>query len=140
MECDILVIGCGPAGLSAASYASRAGYNVLAIDSLAPGGQLLYIDEIENYPGEEKTSGYALAESFERQAVSFGVKIEFWEAKSIRKENGRFFVETNGEEVIAKAVIFASGARHRPGRRLPGAPRKRRKRRTSPCRNRPAPR
>ena len=113
MECDILVIGCGPAGLSAASYASRAGYNVLAIDSLAPGGQLLYIDEIENYPGEEKTSGYALAESFERQAVSFGVKIEFWEAKSIRKENGRFFVETNGEEVIAKAVIFASGARHR---------------------------
>ena len=113
MECDILVIGCGPAGLSAAGYASRAGYNVLAIDSLAPGGQLLYIDEIENYPGEEKTSGYALAESFERQAVSFGVKIEFWEAKSIRKENGRFFVKTNGEEVIAKAVIFASGARHR---------------------------
>ena len=113
MECDILVIGCGPAGLSAAGYASRAGYNVLAIDSLAPGGQLLYIDEIENYPGEEKTSGYALAESFEKQAVSFGVKIEFWEAESIRKENGRFFVKTNGEEVIAKAVIFATGARHR---------------------------
>ena len=113
MECDILVIGCGPAGLSAASYASRAGYNVLAIDSLAPGGQLLYIDEIENYPGEEKTSGYALAESFEKQAVFFGVKIEFWEAESIRKENDRFFVKTNGEEVIAKAVIFATGARHR---------------------------
>ena len=86
MECDILIIGCGPSGLSAAGYAARAGYDVLAIDSLAPGGQLLYIDEIENYPGTEKTSGYALAESFEKQAVEFGVRIEYWEAKSIEKD------------------------------------------------------
>ena len=85
MDCDILIIGCGPSGLSAAGYAARAGYDVLAIDSLAPGGQLLYIDEIENYPGTEKTSGYALAESFEKQAVEFGVRIEYWEAKSIEK-------------------------------------------------------
>ncbi len=113
MECDVLVIGCGPAGLSAASYAARAGYDVLAIDSLAPGGQLLYIDEIENYPGEEKTSGYALAERFEKQAVSFGVKVEFWGAESIEKRDGRFFVKTTGEDVVSKAVIFAAGARHR---------------------------
>ena len=66
-DCDILVVGCGPAGLSAAQYAARAGYSVIATDALAPGGQLLYIDEIENYPGQEKTSGYALAESLEKQ-------------------------------------------------------------------------
>ncbi len=113
MECDVLVIGCGPAGLSAAGYAARAGYNTLAIDSLAPGGQLLYIDEIENYPGTGKTSGYALAESFEKQAVSFGVRVEFWGAESIRKEGNQFIVKTNDDEVHAKAVIFASGARHR---------------------------
>ncbi|MBO8436441.1 MAG: FAD-dependent oxidoreductase, partial [Spirochaetes bacterium] len=113
MKCDILVIGCGPAGLSAAAYGARAGYNVVAIDGLAPGGQLLYIDEIENYPGMESTSGYALAESFEKQATQFGARIEFWEAKSITKKDGIFIVETNNESIEAKAVILASGARHR---------------------------
>ena len=66
---DILVIGCGPAGLCAASYAARAGYRTIAVDSLGPGGQLLFIDEIENYPGQASTSGYALAEAFEKQAT-----------------------------------------------------------------------
>lgn len=113
MECDVLVIGCGAAGLSAASYAARACYSVLAIDSLAPGGQMLYIDEIENYPGQGTTSGYALAESFEKQATAFGARIEFWGAKSIRKEGDRFIVETTDETVTAKAVIYAAGARHR---------------------------
>ena len=113
MECDVLVIGCGAAGLSAASYAARAGYSVLAIDSLAPGGQMLYIDEIENYPGQGTTSGYALAESFEKQATAFGARIEFWGAKSIRKEGERFIVETTDGTVTAKAVIYAAGARHR---------------------------
>ena len=111
-ECDILVIGCGPAGLTAAGYAARAGYSVLAIDSLAPGGQLLYIDEIENYPGTGKTSGYALAESFEKEAASFGARMEFWGAQSIRKEGNLFHVQTTGEDVTAKAVIYAAGARH----------------------------
>lgn len=113
MNCDILVIGCGPAGLSAASYAARAGYDVIALDSLAPGGQLLYIDEIENYPGLESKSGYALAESFEKQAVLFGAKIEFAEAKSIEKRDKRFIVKTGDGEIEAKAVILATGARHR---------------------------
>ncbi len=113
MECDVLVIGCGPAGLSAAGYAARAGYSVIAIDALAPGGQLLYIDEIENYPGVSSTSGFALAESFEKQAVSFGVSIEFMKAESIRKEGDAFIVTAGGDEIKSKAVIFASGARHR---------------------------
>ena len=82
---DILVIGAGPAGLSAASYASRAGYSTAAIDSMGPGGQLLYIDEIENYPGLPSTSGYALSEAMEKQATSFGATIEFAEAKYICK-------------------------------------------------------
>ena len=113
MECDVLVIGCGPAGLSAAGYAARAGYSVIAIDALAPGGQLLYIDEIENYPGVSSTSGFALAESFEKQAVSFGVSIEFMKAESIRKDGDAFIVTAGGDEIKSKAVIFASGARHR---------------------------
>ena len=113
MECDVLIIGCGPAGLAAAGYSARAGYSVIAIDSLAPGGQLLYIHEIENYPGAGSMSGYALAESFEKQAASFGVRIEFMEAKSIAKEGSTFIVTTDSEAIRAKAVIFAAGARHR---------------------------
>ena len=113
-DCDILVVGCGPAGLSAAQYAARAGYSVIATDALAPGGQLLYIDEIENYPGQEKTSGYALAESLEKQAVSFGVTIEFAEVTSIEKKGeGAFTAHTSSEDINAKAIIWAAGARHR---------------------------
>lgn len=112
-DCDILVVGCGPAGLSGAQYAARAGYRVIAADALAPGGQLLYIDEIENYPGQDKTSGYALAESLEKQAVSFGVDIEFEEITSIEKDGDSFIARTADDGIKAKAVIWAAGARHR---------------------------
>ena len=105
---DVLVIGAGPAGLSAAAYAARAGYDVIAIDQLSPGGQLLLIDEIENYPGLALTNGYKLAEDMEKQATSFGAKIEFSALTSIKKEGeGRFIAQTDSGEIEAKAVIIA---------------------------------
>ena len=111
---DILVIGSGPAGLSAASYAARAGYSVTAIDQLSPGGQLLLIDEIENYPGLPLTKGYKLAEDMENQAVLFGAKVEYTALSAIRKEGeGRFIALTDSGEIEAKAVIIATGADHR---------------------------
>lgn len=111
---DILVIGAGPAGLSAASYAARAGYSVTAIDQLSPGGQLLLIDEIENYPGLPLTKGYKLAEDMENQAVLFGAKVEYTALSTIRKEGeGRFIALTDSGEIEAKAVIIATGADHR---------------------------
>lgn len=111
---DILVIGAGPAGLSAASYAARAGYSVTAIDQLSPGGQLLLIDEIENYPGLPLTKGYKLAEEMENQAVLFGAKVEYTALSAIRKEGeGRFIALTDSGEIEAKAVIIATGADHR---------------------------
>ena len=111
---DILVIGAGPAGLSAASYAARAGYSVTAIDQLSPGGQLLLIDEIENYPGLPLTKGYKLAEDMEDQAVLFGAKVEYTALSAIRKEGeGRFIALTDSGEIEAKAVIIATGADHR---------------------------
>lgn len=111
---DILVIGSGPAGLSAASYAARAGYSVTAIDQLSPGGQLLLIDEIENYPGLPLTKGYKLAEDMENQAVLFGAEVEYTALSAIRKEEeGRFIASTDSGEIEAKAVIIATGADHR---------------------------
>ena len=82
---DIVVIGAGAAGLSAAGYAARAGYSTLALDAAAPGGQLLFIDTIENYPGRESVSGFTLAEEMEKQALSFGVEIEYSEVSSVSK-------------------------------------------------------
>ena len=111
---DILVIGAGPAGLSAASYAARAGYSVTTIDQLSPGGQLLLIDEIENYPGLPLTKGYKLAEDMENQAVLFGAKVAYTALSAIRKEGeGRFIALTDSGEIEAKAVIIATGADHR---------------------------
>ena len=113
METDILIIGSGPAGMSAGQYASRSGYRALIIDPMGPGGQLLYIDEIENYPGTEKLSGYVLSERMEAQCTSFGVSIEYMKALSIKKENSLFHTATDEGEIVSKAVIVATGASHR---------------------------
>ena len=113
METDILVIGSGPAGMSAAQYSARAGWSTTIIDPMGPGGQLLYIDEIENYPGAEKLSGYVLSEKMEKQCEAFGVGMEYTRALSIRKENNLFHTTTDDGEIVSKAVIVATGAVHR---------------------------
>ncbi len=113
MMTDILVIGSGPAGMAAGQYGARAGYSVTIIDPMGPGGQLLYIDEIENYPGEESLSGYVLSEKMEKQCSSFGVTIEYKRALSLRKENNIFHTLTDEGEIESRAVIIATGAEHR---------------------------
>lgn len=110
---DIVIIGAGPAGLAAASYSSRAGLDTLVIDQGAPGGQLLIIDQIENYPGYPLVSGFELAQKMEEQAAQFGAEIEFTQALSVEKKDGLFSVTTTDSPVSAKAVILAMGARHR---------------------------
>ena len=110
---DVIVVGAGPAGMSAAGYAARAGDDVLLLDAAAPGGQLMFIDQIENYPGFESISGFALAEKMESQASAFGVEIEYGEVTSLRKSDDGFTVSTSDGDVRARAVILAMGARHR---------------------------
>lgn len=111
---DILIIGAGPAGLSCALYSARSGYSVIVLDPMGPGGQLLFIDEIENYPGHEKTSGYLLSEEIEKQCEKEGVVIEYSKATKIEKDNNTFFVSTDEDETyIAKAVVVATGAKHK---------------------------
>ena len=113
MDVDILIIGAGPAGMAAGQYSARSGYSALIIDPMGPGGQLLFIDAIENYPGTEKISGYILSERMEKQCAEFGVEIEYQKALSIKKENGLFYIKTDEKEIVSKAVIVATGATHR---------------------------
>ncbi len=113
MESDVLIIGAGPAGLSSGEYSARSGYSTLIIDPMGPGGELLFINEIENYPGRGKVSGYVLSEEMEKQAEEFGAKIEYMRALSIRKENNRFYTQTDEGEIVSKAVIVATGSEHK---------------------------
>ena len=110
---DIVIIGAGPAGLAAAIYSARNGYSTLALDPMGPGGQLMFIDELENYPGLPPISGYELIADFEKQAEAFGAEIEFSEVSAIRKADKAIIIASDSGEIEAKAAIIATGTRHK---------------------------
>jgi thioredoxin reductase (NADPH) len=114
-DAELIIIGGGPAGLTAAQYGARANLPVLVIEQLAPGGQALLIDKIENYPGiAPDTSGYDFAETLRRQAEGFGAEFLSDSVLSLEKEEGRFRLTLgSGGTLEAPAVIIATGARHR---------------------------
>ena len=80
---DLIIIGAGPAGLSACLYASRAGLDVLMLDAGAPGGKLNVSAEIENWPGQKKRMGPELAYEMYEHALSFGGKQEYGEVTKV---------------------------------------------------------
>lgn len=113
IEGDLGIIGLGPAGLTAALYASRSGVSVIEL-GLDYGGQMGLAMEIENYPGFEMISGIALADKMKAQAEKFGTKVVYGEVSVIDKiEDGRFHIKSDMGEFIVKALILATGGRHR---------------------------
>lgn len=113
-EFDVVIIGAGPAGLSAALYLARANKKVIVLDSGAPGGKLLTLPTIENYPGAKETSGMELAQDFYKSASRFGALIDYGAVQLVRKENSVFLVKSDIEEYKAKAVIVATGLSNVP--------------------------
>ena len=111
-DADVLVLGAGPAGLSAAQYAARASLRTLALEQLSPGGQVLFIDSLENYPGyPDPRSGYDFANDMRRQAENFGAEIRNDTALSLKREDGCFITALgSGGEIRSRAVILATGA------------------------------
>ena len=110
---DIIVVGAGPAGLTAAIYARRAEKSVLVIEKGMFGGQMTFSPKIENYPGFAQISGNELADKLVDQAISLGAEIDMHEVVGIRKENEIFCVTCDDGEFMAKSVIIATGTRHR---------------------------
>ena len=112
---DLIVIGAGPAGLTAAQYGARSNLGVLIIEQLAPGGQALNIDKLENYPGiAGEKSGWEFAEELRLQAENFGAEFLADSVMSLTKEGDVFHVRLGGGETrTAAAVIAATGTRHR---------------------------
>jgi thioredoxin reductase (NADPH) len=110
---DVIIIGAGPAGMTAAVYAARANLDTLMLERGVPGGQMANTEEIENYPGFDHILGPDLANKMLEHAKKFGARYQFGEVKKIVDGHPYKKVVTGKETYLAKAVIIASGAEHR---------------------------
>lgn len=107
---DVIILGSGPAGLTAALYAARANKKTIVLGGDRLGGQMAGIATLENYPGWAG-SGSELAEFMKNQAETFGATVEFVSVTNVVKnENNEFIVTANNKEYIGKTVIVATGA------------------------------
>jgi thioredoxin reductase (NADPH) len=107
----LIIIGSGPAGLTAALYAGRANLNPLVLTGQSVGGQIATTTEVENYPGfPGEITGPELAELFRKQAERFGARLEWDEVQKVDFGRRPLWVETYGDEYEADAVIIATGA------------------------------
>ncbi len=112
--CDVLVVGGGPAGLTAGIYAGRGQLDVVIVERGLPGGQIAQTEEVENYPGfAEPIAGPDLAQRMVAQAERFGAKIVMDEIESVERAGDGFRVRGYEREYHAKAVILATGANPR---------------------------
>lgn len=110
---QVIIIGGGPAGLTAGIYATRAGLKVLLLEKVTPGGQIINSEWVENYPGfPQGISGFELGQLMEQQAIHHGLKIESAEAVGIELIGNRKKVRTTAGDFTADAVIIAGGAEH----------------------------
>ena len=110
---DVIIVGGGPAGLSAAIYMARAKYKVLVMEKEKFGGQITITSEIVNYPGVEKTSGKALTRSMKKQAEDFGAEFILAEVLDFDLEQEIKLLHTTAGEYKALGIILATGANPR---------------------------
>ncbi|MCL2243063.1 MAG: FAD-dependent oxidoreductase [Treponema sp.] len=126
LDADLIIIGAGPAGLTASQYGARANLKVLVIEQFNPGGQALLIDTLENYPGNVRLlddagkviappkTGYEFVMDMHYQAESFGAAFITVSVISLKKENNIFYLSlSDGKTLASAAVILATGAKPR---------------------------
>jgi len=111
---DVIIIGAGTAGLSAAIYTVRAGKSALVLEAASYGGQIINTPDIENYPGIAHISGFDFATGLYNQAKDLGADIRFEKVTGIINDGAIKKVTTTENEYECKAVILATGAKNRP--------------------------
>ena len=111
---DMIILGGGPAGYTAALYASRAGFDTIVIEKMSPGGQMALTGDIDNYPGfEEGVDGFTLGMKMQQGAERFGAKTEYAEVISVELEDKIKKISTSSGDYLAKTVVIATGANPR---------------------------
>ena len=113
MVYDIVIIGAGAAGMTAALYARRNNKTVMIIEGEQFGGQIANSPKVENYPSIKEISGAELANNMFEQIVSHGVEFDFGEVISVNKEGEIFTVKTDSSSYEGKTVIIANGVKHK---------------------------
>ena len=111
---DVLIAGGGPAGLTAALYARRAGKSVLVLEGNGFGGQITSSPMVENYPGVASMSGAAFADALMAQVLDLGADAELEKVTGAKQDGDRFVLTAGGAQYEGKSLIIATGARHRP--------------------------
>jgi thioredoxin reductase (NADPH) len=111
---DMIIIGGGPGGYTAALYAARAGLEVLVLEKLSAGGQMALSHQIDNYPGfPEGIDGFDLAEKMQQQAERFGAQTELAQVTALQPEGAVKTVQTDAGTFYAKTLVIATGANPR---------------------------
>jgi len=110
---ELVIIGAGPAGLTAALYARRAGLDVLVLEKGKAGGQILITSDIENWPGTIQSTGLELAEKFRLHAEHFKAEFRTTSVRKLEVRDGKNIITTSDNEIEAKAIIIATGASFR---------------------------
>ena len=112
---DVIIIGAGPAGLTAGLYCAQAGLRVLALEREAPGGQLMNIEKIENYPGfSDGVSGPELGQMIAMQAMNYGLELNIAEVTGLEFESKDKVLKTGNGDYRSKAVIITGGGHPMP--------------------------
>lgn len=108
---DMVIVGGGPGGYTAALYAARAGLDTLVLEKLSAGGQMALTHQIDNYPGfEDGVDGFSLGENMQRQAERFGAKSEYAEVTRLDLAASPKALETSEGVFYGKTVVLAPGA------------------------------
>ena len=110
---DIIIIGAGPAGMTAALYAKQARKNILVLEKEIYGGQILKADKVKNYPGFKEISGYEFSNNLYNQLTDLGVEIKFEEVIEIISKEEIKEIKTKKSNYTTKSVIIATGAKNR---------------------------
>ena len=108
---DVVIIGSGPAGLAAGIYAVRSRLHTRILEKETPGGELMNIDLVENYPGfQDGVAGPDLGSNMMTQATKFGAELQFADVEKIIPGKNEILLQTNQGEVRTKSVVIASGS------------------------------